>query len=83
MRRLCKVLKDMKRLTILSLVLLGIGLMLWAGYVALGGAYVDENGVLREPFPLLALGWFFVLAGVVSLAGSVGIAIIKRLRTPK
>ncbi|MEP1352410.1 MAG: DUF3955 domain-containing protein [Tateyamaria sp.] len=73
----------MKRLTILSMVLLGIGLMLWAGYVALGGAYVDENGVLREPFPLLALGWFFVLAGVVSLAGSVGIAIIKRLRTPK
>ncbi|MDV7145961.1 DUF3955 domain-containing protein [Tropicimonas sp. TH_r6] len=73
----------MKRLTLLGLGLLGIGLLLWAGYVALGGAYVDEDGVLREPFPLLALGWFFVLAGVVALAGSIGIAIIKRLRTPK
>jgi len=54
----------------------------WAGYVALGGSYIDEDNVLREPFPLLALGWFFVLAGVATIAVVVVVAIIKRLRTP-
>ena len=73
----------MKRLALFSFAFFGIGLMLWAGYVALGGAQIDENGVLREPFPLLALGWFFVLAGVATIAVLVVVAIIKRLRTPK
>ncbi len=52
----------MKRSMIMSLALVAIGFLLWAGYAA-QGSYVDENGILQEPFHLLALGWFFVLAG--------------------
>jgi len=72
----------MTKLTLFSLVLLAIGLVLWAGYAA-QGSYVDENGVLQEPFPLLALGWLFVLAGGATLTGAVGIRIFKNLRGPK
>ncbi|WP_074920776.1 DUF3955 domain-containing protein [Sedimentitalea nanhaiensis] len=39
--------------------------MPWAGYAA-QSSYVDENDILQEPFHLLALGWFFVLAGGVA-----------------
>ena len=72
----------MTKLTLLSLVLLAIGLVLWAGYAA-QGSYVDEDGVLQEPFPLLALGWLFVLAGCATLTLAVGIRIFKNLRGPK
>ena len=72
----------MAKLTWLSLALLAIGLALWAGYAA-QGSYVDEDGVLREPFPLLALGWLFVLAGGATLTGAVGIRIFKNLRGRK
>ena len=72
----------MTKLTLLSLALLAIGLVLWAGYAALG-SYVDENGVLQEPFPLLAFGWLFVLAGGAMLGGVVGIRIFKNLRGRK
>ena len=72
----------MKKLTLLSLVLLAIGLVLWAGYAA-QGSYVDENGVLQEPFPLLALGWLFVLAGGAVLGGAVGVRIIKHFMGAK
>ena len=72
----------MKKLTLLSLVLLAIGLVLWAGYAA-QGSYVDENGVLQEPFPLLALGWLFILAGGATLTGAVGIRIFKNRRGRK
>jgi hypothetical protein len=72
----------MTKLTLLSLALLAIGLVLWAGYAALGSC-VDENGVLQEPFPLLALGWLFVLAGGATLTGAVGVRIIKHFRGAK
>ena len=72
----------MTKLTLFSLVLLTIGVVLWAGYAA-QGSYVDENGVLQEPFPLLALGWLFVLAGGATLTGAVGIRIFKNLSGPK
>ena len=72
----------MKKLTLFSLVLLAIGLVLWAGYAA-QGSYVDENGVLQEPFPMLALGWLFVLAGGATLTGAVSIRNFKNLRGPK
>jgi len=69
----------MTKLKLLSLALLAIGLVLWAGYAALG-SYVDENGVLQEPFHLLALGWLFVLAGGAMLAGVVGVKMIEHFR---
>ena len=72
----------MTKLTLSSLALLAIGLVLWAVYAA-QGSYVDEDGVLQEPFPLLALGWLFVLAGGATLTGAVGSRIFKNLRGPK
>ncbi len=72
----------MTKLTLVALALLTIGVVLWAGYAA-QGSYVDEYGVLREPFPLLALGWIFVMAGGATLTGAVGIRIFKNLRGPK
>ena len=72
----------MTKVTLFSLALLAIGLVFWAGY-ATQGSYVDEDGVLQEPFPLLAFGWLFVLAGGATLTGAVGIRIFKNLRGPK
>ena len=72
----------MTKLTLFSLALLAIGLVLWAGYAAQGSS-LDENGVLQEPFPLLALGWLFILAGGATLTAAVGIRIFKNLRRPK
>ena len=43
----------MTKLTRISLALLAIGLVMWVGYVA-QGSFVDENGILKEAFPLLA-----------------------------
>ncbi|WP_181892910.1 DUF3955 domain-containing protein [Falsiruegeria mediterranea] len=68
----------MTKLTLISLALLAIGLVFWAGYAA-QGASVDDNGVLQEPFHFLALGWLFVLAGVATLAGAVCVRTVKRL----
>ena len=59
----------MRKLTLISLILLGLGLALWAGY-AVQGSYVDEDGVLQEHFHLLALGWVFTVAGAVALMGT-------------
>ena len=72
----------MRKLTFISLVLLGVGLALWAGY-AVQGSHVDEDGILREPFHLLALGWFFILTGGVALIAALVARIIKNWRTPK
>ena len=72
----------MSKLTLISLVLLGLGLALWAGY-AVQGSHIDEDGILREPFHLLALGWLFVLSGVVALVGALVVSIIKIWRNPK
>ncbi len=72
----------MRMLALISLVLLGLGLALWAGY-AVQGSYVDENGVLQEPFHLLALGWLFILTGGVALMVAFVVRIIKNWRTPK
>ena len=69
----------MTKLTRISLALLTVGLVLWAGYAA-QRSYVDENGVLREPFYLLALGWLFVLVGGAMLAGVVGVKMIGHFR---
>ncbi len=72
----------MRTLTLISLVLLGLGLASWAGY-AVQGSYVDEDGVLQEPFHLLALGWLFILTGGVALMVAFVVRIIKNWRTPK
>jgi hypothetical protein len=72
----------MNKLTLLSVALLAIGLALWSAYAG-QGAYVDSNGVLREPFALLALGWLFVLAGGATLTGAVGVRIFCYRGTPK
>ena len=69
----------MTKLTRISLALLAIGLVMWVGYVA-QGAFVDENGILKEAFPLLALGWLFILAGGVTLTGA---RLIKRFKGHK
>lgn len=31
------------------------------------GSTLDEKGVLHEPFPLLPIGWVFILGGIGSL----------------
>ena len=72
----------MRMLTLISLVLLGLGLAFWAGY-AVQGSYVDEDGVLQEPFHLLALGWLFILTGGVALIAALVVRIIKNWRTHK
>lgn len=72
----------MSKLTLISIMLLGLGLALWAGYAA-QGSYVDEDGILQEPFHLLALGWLFILTGGVSLMAALVARIIKNWRTPK
>ncbi len=72
----------MSKLTLISLVLLGLGLALWAGYAA-QGSYADEDGILQEPFHLLALGWLFVLAGCVALVGALVVKIIRKWRNPE
>ena len=72
----------MRKLTFISLVLLGLGLALWAGY-AVQGSHVDEDGILREPFHLLALGWLFILTGGVALIAALVVRIIKNWRTHK
>ncbi len=66
----------MRKLTLISLVLLGLGLALWTGY-ADQGSYVDEDGVLQEPFHLLAIGWLFILTGGVALIAALVARIIK------
>ena len=72
----------MPKLILISLVLLVIGAALWAGY-AFQGSSVDADGVLREPFHLLALCWFFVLAGGAVMALAAGVAIFIRIRRRK
>ena len=42
--------------------------LLWAGVLSwvlmfASGSTVDEDGVLREPFALVPIGWFLLLAG--------------------
>ncbi len=72
----------MSKPTLISFILLGLGLVLWAGYAA-QGSYVDEDGILQEPFHLLALGWLFAVAGGVTLVGVLVVRIVKKWWTPK
>lgn len=53
---------DMSKVTFFALILVFAGLLAWAGY-AIQGSYLDDENVLREPFYLLALGWFAVIVG--------------------
>lgn len=46
-----------------SAILLSVGLSLLLAFRMIGSK-IDESGVLQEPFPLLALGSLFCLAGV-------------------
>ena len=70
----------MRKLTLICLLSLGLGLALWAGY-AVQGSFVDEDGVLQEPFHLLALGWVFTFAGAVALMGSLVSKCMKQRTT--
>ena len=72
----------MPKLILIFLVLLVIGAALWAGYAS-QGSHVDADGVLREPFNLLALGWFFVLAGGAVMVLATGVAVLNRIRRRK
>ena len=67
----------MTRLMMISLILLLIGAALWLGYAS-QGASIDADGVLHEPFPLLALGWLFMLTGGIALLVGMARTIIKR-----
>ncbi len=70
----------MRKLTLICLLSLGLGLALWAGY-AVQGSFVDEDGVLQEPFHLLAPGWVFTFAGAVALMGSLVSKFMKQRTT--
>ncbi|MEQ1843930.1 MAG: DUF3955 domain-containing protein, partial [Verrucomicrobiales bacterium] len=48
---------------LVSAILLSIGLLLLLAFRILGST-VDEQGVLHEPFPLLAIGSLFGLVGL-------------------
>jgi len=52
----------MSKVTLFALILIFAGLLAWVGY-AIQGSYLDDENVLREPFFLLALGWFGVIVG--------------------
>jgi len=69
----------MPKLILVSLVLLLIGAALWAGY-AFQGSHVDADGVLHEPFQLVALGWLFMLAGGAMITLGAAVAIVNRIR---
>ncbi|WP_246188684.1 DUF3955 domain-containing protein [Nitratireductor arenosus] len=43
------------------------------------GSDVDENGVLREPFFLLPIGYLLVLLGIAGLAGTFVAGWLRRL----
>ena len=67
----------MKKLFMLSFALFAAGLAMWAGY-SLQGAHVDSEGMLREPFYLLAMGWFVNFAGVSSLLAGFSLFIARK-----
>ncbi len=67
----------MKYIFYLSLLLMAAGLAMWVGY-AMQGVHIDSEGVLREPFYLLALGWFANIAGVLLFIISMGVYLWKR-----
>lgn len=50
---------------------------MWAGY-AMQGSYIDSEGVLREPFYLLALGWFANIAGTLMFLIALFVFLWKR-----
>ena len=50
------------------------------------GSTLDEKGVLHEPFPLLPIGWVFILGGIGSLlvygiSGIVCALLSRRIKT--
>ena len=67
----------MKKTFALSLALIVAGLAMWASY-AMKGSYVDAEGVLQEPFYLLALGWFTNITGMLLFLTSMAVYLWKR-----
>ena len=67
----------MKKMLSISLVLIAVGLAMWTGY-AMQGSYIDSEGVLREPFYLLALGWFASIAGTLMFLIALFVFLWKR-----
>ena len=68
-----------RALTCSALVL--AGLVCWLAYGAIG-SHVDEQGILREPFGLIPIGWLLVFAGVAGLTLSVALPwLIGRMRS--
>ena len=55
--RLVRVLKWVTGLSLLAFA------ACWGAY-ALIGSSVDEQGILREPFALIPIGWLFLFVGV-------------------
>lgn len=45
------------------------------------GSTLDENGVLHEPFPLLPIGWLFILGGMFSLLLYGTVRIVRELKS--
>ncbi len=67
----------MKKMLSISLVLIAVGLAMWTGY-AMQGSYIDPEGFLREPFYLLALGWFANIAGTIMFLIALVVFLWKR-----
>jgi len=71
----------MKKMFALSLVLIAAGLAMWTVY-GMQGSYVDSEGVLRESFYLLALGWLTNITGTLLFLLSLALFIWKRSKGP-
>lgn len=48
-----------------SIALLASAIICWGAYQMIG-SHVDAEGILREPFALIPLGWLFLLGALVT-----------------
>lgn len=69
----------MKYMLSFSLILIAVGLAMWVGY-GIQGSHIDSDGVLQEPFHLLALGWLANIAGLLLSLIYLAIYLWKRIK---
>ena len=50
----------------IAITFLVLGILCFVAFEPLIGSEVDENGILREPFFLIPIGWLFLFLGFFS-----------------